>query len=147
MTNTVTIEALNESMRGLIQALSHLLALLREEQEVLRKPEPENLDVLHQKKVEALTQVNKLEQDLIRVLATTAKELPDTLKQYVSQHPLLASSWEQLQQAIAQCKSQNQVNGQIIQVNLTRNKRLIDLVFAVSKDDASQTYDVRGRTN
>ncbi|MEW7864246.1 flagella synthesis protein FlgN [Aeromonas diversa] len=113
--------------------LADMLTLLKEEQGLLEQRQALSLPDLLKRKQELANHIQAIDQ-----LIAAQPDIKTALACY---QPAVSHLTDQLQA----CQEQNDINGKLLELNITANRRLAGLLTQL-RDRSSLTYDAKGNT-
>lgn len=124
---------LTEQLSQLLKTTQELQQLLEQEKQCLKEKSFKNLNTLlfnKQKLLQAIGTVNQL--------ISTAKNL-----QIIEQDETLSSLKKEIEAQLKECKRNNEINGQLIEMSMKSNKHLMQLL-TLEKGKNTVTYNQKG---
>lgn len=114
------------------QLVSQFVALLKQEQEALQSGVPDSLETISKEKEALVGQLNRLETERSAFVApTTNAEDRSGMKAWLAQHPHdkhIPPLWEKLNTLARQAKALHEINGQLIEIHLSRTSAALAIL-------------------
>lgn len=127
---------LTEHLSQLLNTTQELQQLLEQEKLCLKEKSFNDLNTIlfnKQKLLQSITSTNKL--------VSTAKNL-----QTIQQDNTLSTLKKEIELRLKECKKNNEINGQLVEMSMKSNKHLMQLL-TLEKGKNSVTYDQKGTLN
>ena len=114
------------------ELVSQFVTLLEQEQEVLQSGTPDSLETVSKKKDTLVGQLNQLETERGRLVAPSANaDDRSGMKAWLAQHPHdkhIPPLWEKLNTLARQAKALHEINGQLIEIHLSRTSAALAIL-------------------
>lgn len=141
-----TQEFLSTAISHEVNLCNELYELLAEEQKLLEKQDIDKINELLKEKSSVL---NQLEQSAERRLSVFGIKVihnhhSKLFEQQIQSNGLLMSQWQKLKDAMTRCKTQNEINGRIIELSQKSIDRTINLFKQSLRPQNLTTYSAKG---
>ncbi|MFK5985827.1 MAG: flagellar protein FlgN [Pseudomonadota bacterium] len=138
--NQIIIQELN-----CLQKLDELMSL---EHEAIKQSKAEELGSLIEQKKPLIIYLQELDKKRNQVLICNS--ITPTLKVFnklinESDSEPLQNNWQQLKKQLAQCKSNNELNGRLIHMRKSNNENILKILLG-NRHMSSDTYSATGKT-
>jgi flagellar biosynthesis/type III secretory pathway chaperone len=125
-----------------IEKMQQLLQTLNQETELLKKNNIDELESITEKKTTITEQIEQNEQRRIHFLTSQSLN-PENPEQWLNNN-LLLTLWKKLKTVSTLAKTQNQINGLVINRNRNRIKSQIQILTTSSLPAADLVYSASG---